>query len=342
MLYLPFENLVAEVLEKHGYRVHRDMSEVRDQGIDIVATNGLGANIPVQLKMFANQQITLGQLRDACSLASWTRRFARLGRPILVVSGLVNPQHLTWAYTEYGIDIWDRTELRNRAPIGDPLRDKLEKLFAEIDAPPARAEAELPAAVEDKTPEPSAEPRGESLIDRLRAIRPGNKTSKAYEEVCHAIINYVFGDDLKDARSQSRTEDGLNIFDIIFRISPKHPFWVNLTRDFRARVVLFECKNYKEPIGQAQVYMTERYLCSDALRPICFVLSRHQPHAHAMEAASGAMREAGKLFVFLSDDDLVQMIKMKDAQLQAGGGEGNDPTEVLDQKIYDFIASMPR
>jgi hypothetical protein len=54
------------------------------------------------------------------------------------------------------------------------------------------------------------------------------------------------------------------------------------------------------------------------------------------------MREAGKLFVFLSDDDLVQMIKMKDAQLQAGGGEGNDPTEVLDQKIYDFIARILR
>jgi hypothetical protein len=70
MLYLHFENLVAEVLEKFSYRVHRDMGELRDKGIDIVATNGLGANIPVQLKMFANQQITLGQLRDACSLAS--------------------------------------------------------------------------------------------------------------------------------------------------------------------------------------------------------------------------------------------------------------------------------
>jgi hypothetical protein len=45
-----------------------------------------------------------------------------------------------------------------------------------------------------------------------------------------------------------------------------------------------------------------------------------------MEAASGAIREAGKLFVFLSDDDLVQMIKMKDAQLQTGGEEGNVST----------------
>jgi hypothetical protein len=226
MLYLPFENLVAEILEKYGYRVHRDMGDLRDNGIDIVATNGLGANIPVQLKMFANQQqITLGQLRDACSLASWTRRFARLGRPILVLSGLVNHEHQIWAYTEYGIDIWDRAELRNRAPIGDPLRDKLEKFFAEIDAPPARAEAESPAAVEEKTPEPRAEPRGESLIDRLRAIPSGNKTSKAYEEVCHAIINYVFGDDLKDGRSQSRTEDGLNIFRlayVIFSMRPSH------------------------------------------------------------------------------------------------------------------------
>jgi hypothetical protein len=200
--------------------------------------------------------------------SKWTRRFARLGNPILVVSGLVTPEHLTWAYSEYHIDIWDRAELRNRAPIGDPLREKLEKFFAEIDAAPAQVKAQPSPSVEEKPPEPPVEPRGDSLIQRLRATPPGNKTSKAYEEVCDAIINYVFGDDLKDARSQSRTEDGLNIFDIIFRVSPKHPFWVNLTRDFRARVVLFECKNYKQPIGQAQVYMTERYLSSDALRPI--------------------------------------------------------------------------
>lgn len=58
------------------------------------------------------------------------------------------------------------------------------------------------------------------------------------------------------------------------------------------------------------------------------------------------MRETGKLLVFLSDVDVEQMLDAKDAQLKEGGSaqemEDNDPTEVLDQAVYDFIAGIPR
>jgi hypothetical protein len=156
----------------------------------------------------------------------------------------------------------------------------------------------------------------------------------------------LFGDDLRDVRSQKRTTDGVNIYDLIYRVRPKHRFWTTLTRDFRARVVLFECKNYGKPIGAAQVFTTERYLSASALRPVCFVLTRKPAHPHAVQAASGAMRETGKLLVFLSDVDVEKMLDAKDAQLKEGGStqemEDNDPTEVLDQAVYDFIAGIPR
>ena len=96
-------------------------------------------------------------------------------------------------------------------------------------------------------------------------------------------------------------------------------FWETLTRDFRARVVVFECKNYSEPLGPLEVYTTERYMSLGALRPICFVLSRKPVHAHAELAAFGAMRKfGGKLLIFLSDEDLVAMLRMRAAQLRDG------------------------
>ena len=81
-----------------------------------------------------------------------------------------------------------------------------------------------------------------------------------------------------------------------------------------------------------------------ALRPICFVLSRRPVHEHAELAAFGAMRETGKLLIFLSDEDLKTMIRLRAAQLreEPSRRDSNDPTIYLDQKIYDFIARLPR
>ena len=159
------------------------------------------------------------------------------------------------------------------------------------------------------------------------------------------IIEYLFGEHLLDARPQARLEDGLSILDVVYRVNPSHIFWETLTRDFRARVIVFECKNYTDPVGPQQVYTTERYISTGALRPICFLLTRKPPHEHAELAAFGAMRESGKLLIFLSDKDLGEMLKVRDAQIlnsKDPADQDNDPTILLDQKIYDFIARLPR
>jgi hypothetical protein len=116
-------------------------------------------------------------------------------------------------------------------------------------------------------------------------------------------------------------------------------------------------------IGQQQVHSTERYMSTNAMRPICFVLSREPPHRHALIAAYGALREGGKLLVFLSDDDLIEMLKLRDAQLtnarltnallmnekltnvnqtKVDIYQGYDPSIVIEQKIYKFLAETPR
>jgi len=110
--------------------------------------------------------------------------------------------------------------------------------------------------------------------------------------------------------------------------------------------MVFECKNYSKPIQPEQIYTTERYVSAGALRPICFLLTRSKPHKHTELAAYGAMREGGKMFVFLDDDDVCKMLAVRDAQLRLTKDDPayfeDDPTIVLDQTIYDFLGRMPR
>lgn len=350
--YFVFERLVENVFRQLGYSTRPGTRREDGMEIDILARLGDVVR-PIEVKLRRTlRPAHLSELRVWAAQTAELERYAKGAKPLLVAGCELQAPHKEWAETEFGIEIWDRNALLNVA--GD-LKPALEVAMVQptptkrtrTDAshPPAYGLAEPSIGyVAEEPPPPS--PPGTALIEELNTVRPGRADAQKYERVCREIIKYLFGADLIDPRTQARTEDKLNIFDIVYRVAPKHPFWITLTRDFRARVVLFECKNYTKAIGPMQVFTTERYLSAMALRPVCFVLSRLDPKDGALEAASGAMRESGKLLVFLSDEDLIQMLKVKDAQLadQSDGGVNpdNDPTEILDQKIYDFIAGLPR
>lgn len=346
--YYEFEKLVDDLFRQLGYSTEQGGRREYGMEIDILATLGNAAK-PVEVKLRrATRFVSLGELRIWAARTAELKQYAKGDKPLLVAGCGVQESHKEWAEGEFQIEIWDRNKLLELA--GD-LRPAFESAMALVESATAEPDAAglaAPASAEpivDFVPDPQPK-QGELLIEALAKIKPGRTDASKYERLCREIIKHLFGGDLIDPRTQSRTEDRLNIFDIIYRVAPKHPFWITLTRDFRARVVLFECKNYTKAIGPMQVFTTERYLSAMAMRPVCFVLSRLDPKPGAMEAASGAMRESGKLLVFLSDADLIEMLKVKDAQLadetDPEANPENDPTEILDQKIYDFIAGLPR
>jgi len=366
--YEAFEHLVEQVLVQLGYKVQlsSQMKSGASQPVfrpDMLAFEEPGVVRPVEIKLYRREVITLRLLREACGQVANFNRLAVGDRPLLIFSSAVDEEARSWAEEEFGVEIWDRARLLEKA--GSKARS-LSVFLEELDTPRAeevtravlemRLREAIPPGVSvavdgvviagDDVIEPPPELKAKSLVKKLAGIKPGRDGAKDFEEVCREIVEYVFDKDLLDGRSQKRTADGLNIYDLVYRVRQSHPFWVTLTRDFRSRVILFECKNYGSPIGPAQVYTTERYLTPSALRPICFVISRKPANAKAVIAAFGTMRESGKLLVFLSDKDMVKMLHAKDAQLESGGSEAelrdNDPTEILDQRIYEFLAAMPR
>nr|WP_198467695.1 hypothetical protein [Pseudorhizobium flavum] len=182
----------------------------------------------------------------------------------------------------------------------------------------------------------------------MEKLPKGRKSSRKYEILCLEILNYLFEGSLVNPTEQKHTQDGLNIFDIIYSINPiaRHPIWDAIARDFPARIIMFECKNYGHPVGPMQVFTTERYMSVPARRSICFLLTRLKPSKNAHLAAHAAMRDSGKMIILLDDQDLRQMLKLKDEQslLERGNDAWfmQDPSVHLEALIYRFLSSLGR
>lgn len=345
-----FESLVTQLVAHLGYGLVSSEVVIGASSVlrpDFVAKGPRDQTLYGEVKWTHRPDVRLKQLRDWSAVAA---RYKRDGDDVLLVaSGFVEAARREWAENEFHIQIWDRSFILSQSA-GSLLHKEFEALFAEAGSLAAIA-ADTPAshivpeegsdAVQDDAP---SQARGEQLIARLDAVEHGAEHASEYELVCEEIVDYLFGGALLDGRRHPRLDDGLSILDIVYRVKSQDQFWSALARDFRARVIVFECKNYAGPVGPMQVFTTERYMSTVALRSVCFVLSRTAAHPHAIVAAQGAMRETGKLIIFLHDEEVTTMLRIRDAQIAEGYGSSsdNDPTEILDQKIYDFLATMPR
>ena len=345
-----FEVLCLSLLEELNYAAERRVPTEHGPIVDLLAYREGGPAYIVEVKIFASSRPTLARLRDAAvQLRAYLRTSDILNcRALLIVGANVDSDHRGWLEAEFGIEVWDQKKLLSdaKSPL---LRRKFEQLFGELEERrESSADWSDEGAVEGGEQEEDRPRvlRGKDLCNELRQLKAGKKTAKAYEQLLQQILDYLFGEYLLDPKPWTRLEDGLSILDLTYRVKPKHPFWDTLTRDFRARVIVFEFKNYTSSIRPTQIYSTERYVHVGALRPICFVVSRMKPHKHALSAAAGAMRESGKLLILLSDDDICRMLDLRDAQLRIAATSDqyfdNGPTVVLEERIYEVLSTLPR
>lgn len=189
----------------------------------------------------------------------------------------------------------------------------------------------------DVTPSQNQKQRQETghLIERLQNHEDtGGLSSHEYERLCLEVFAFLFDPDLYGFQAQAKTSDGANRYDFVCRIKHGSRFWDSIRTDFRTRSIIFECKNYDSAITADQVYSTERYLFSGALRTVCFLISRKGADEGCRRAAQGALRESGKLVLLLSNKDLVQMLWLKAVE--------DGPSSYLDEKIWEFITTLPR
>ena len=112
-------------------------------------------------------------------------------------------------------------------------------------------------------------------------------------------------------------------------------FLVNPWKVFQfLKYIIFEFKNYSKPITQKEIYTTERYLYSTALRGVAIVIAANGYEENAYWAAKGSLRENGKLIMLFDTEDLIAMNKMKMEQ--------EDPANYLLNKLDDLLLELEK
>lgn len=172
----------------------------------------------------------------------------------------------------------------------------------------------------------------DSLIKELDLCALGSSGFSSFEKICCEVLKYVFSDDLSLWNQQQPSNAGLYRFDLLCRIKDGNgkTFWNIIENYFHSKYIIFEFKNYNQPISQKEIYTTEKYLYAKALRNVSIIIARNGFDDNSYWAAKVCLRESGKLIMLISMEDLKHLLIIKK--------DNDDPAQYLLEKL-DLILS---
>ena len=175
-----------------------------------------------------------------------------------------------------------------------------------------------------------------SLIEEMKLCEAGKFKFRTYEQLCHKLLKNIFSEDLALWKEQPKSNKDLYRFDLLCRIKDKNQktFWSILEKYFNSKYLIFEFKNYMEPITQKEIYTTEKYLYSKALRSVGIIISANGYSDNAYWASKGCLRESGKLIILLKTEDLIEMNEIKNNQ--------EDPSNYLLNILDAFLLDLEK
>ena len=178
----------------------------------------------------------------------------------------------------------------------------------------------------------------DEVISQLKSVKLDGQGSK-YEKACIEAIDLLFEEKCFSSKlkPQNITNDKLHKFDAIVRInSSAESFWKTASYFFKCLYVIFEFKNYKNPISQKEIYSTEKYLYKNALRTVSIIIARSGYNSNVPEVVQGALREQGKIIIVLSHDELLQLLR------DTRDKPEYDPSDFLEQKLDELLMGINR
>lgn len=330
-----FEELVADLFRRMGCKDVRANVEYHGSlghtyEIDILFGERENATV-VEVKRYRYLSPPAPDLFSrALRQISLVQQETKVKKSMLVMSCPLMPSMAALASQYTNVEVWDAHKLIEHA---SPFLDVLKRLEILLEVSVSEILRDLPNA--DAGSQRAVElSKGEELAHSLEKIPPGRAAAYDFEDKCIEALKYLFDRDLFGWHEQHETEDGLHRRDLVCRILPNSEVWQLILTDLRSRYVIFEFKNYSEPISQYEIVTTERYLYPSALRKLAIIISPHGCSASATRVIHGAMREHGKLIISLKVSEVASLLRGKD--------QGSDPNTFLFDRIDDFLMSLGR
>jgi hypothetical protein len=173
-------------------------------------------------------------------------------------------------------------------------------------------------------------PDPNELIARLDACPAGTAGWVEFENVCIEILKYLFSPELAEPKTQARSYSGIDRRDAIFpnRNLTGENNWAHIYRELGARLIVFEFKNYDtSEVEKNEVIQTSSYL-RNPMGKLAILCCNKEPARSAYLKRNTIYKEEGKVILFLTKDNLKEMIYIKQ--------RGEDPSDLIVDLIEWF------
>ena len=327
--YMAFESLVAEIFTKAGFHTEQE-SKDDHMAIDILA-HADDITYAIEVKYVTNSlDRSLGSIRTSLDRIAYYSELNHM-IPVLVISSVIkNETKLRYQKMYHNLVILDTANLLY-VTANDP---ELYNSFVAL----------MPSTIDEIEPlEPEINlnwlEHHDSYHEKIQKIDncpTGKKSSLEFEELCCDTLKYILSDDLTLWKQQKKSNSDLYRFDLLCRIKDDNhkSFWTIAEQFFHSKYIIFEFKNYRGKITQKEIYTTEKYLYSKALRSIGVIISANGADNNATWAAKGVFRETGKLILLLDKNDLKEMCRLKK--------NNDDPANFLMEKLDELLSELEK
>ncbi|WP_454834354.1 hypothetical protein [Rahnella aceris] len=153
-----------------------------------------------------------------------------------------------------------------------------------------------------------------------------------YEELSAALLATLFYPHLDFAQTQSRTESGRHIRDLIFYNNRDVDFLDEIFNEYDNRQLVIEMKNVKT-IDRDHINQLNRYLQTNIGRFGIFLTRNPLPKAMFKNTVD-LWSSQRKCIIAITDDDLKLMVDVYESKQRA-------PVEILKKKYIEFRRSCP-
>ena len=170
----------------------------------------------------------------------------------------------------------------------------------------------------------SAEAR--SLLRRFQQVPHGVQHWAQYQALISDVFLFLFGDVLKDPKSESRTFLGTLRRDVTFRNAADAGTWLDWKREHHALSVPIECKNKNklsyDDLRQAACYLGKK------LGTLGILACRKTTTDAVREFLNYFVNNDEKYVLIVNDNMLTDWIRLKD--------QGEDPTAAIADLYRSF------
>ena len=306
--YVVREDVFADIFRKYLFK--KCQSVKIGKSVDFEC-NVQGKDICFELKIYNSNYAIEKNIERACAYLVSLKAKEDL---ILVVGNIVSKEIVEKYFEKYKIHIWTLSNilwLFEEYP--DIKNEFISLLTYSVD------DLKLEKPCHSLFQEQRNKKNEGTWKSKLLAIKPGKgERSKEYEDICIEILKNVLGEYLGLWKVQESSNNGLYRFDLCCKIKNgvNQDFFDTIKNYFNTKYIVFEFKNYEKEISQKEIYTTEKYLYEKALRRVAIIISRKGASKNALSAARGCLRENGKLIMCLSDQDLIELINIKEKEEQ--------------------------